>query len=148
MIHQKPEVTVGGSAVDDRGTLKFINDFSLSGFQRFYVVENHAKGFVRAWHGHKREAKAIVCVQGAALVAAVQPDNWSSPSQDLEVSRFVLSSSKPSALRIPAGYANGFMTLTDDAMLLVFSSSSLEESLGDDFRFPARLWNPWDVEER
>lgn len=143
-----PELIRGGSAVDDRGSLKFINDFALTGYQRFYVVENHSKGFVRAWHGHKKEAKAVVCLQGAAVVATVKPDNWSNPSEDLDVSRFVLSGSTPSVLRIPPGYANGFMTLTDDAMLLILSSSTLEESLKDDFRYPARFWNPWDVEER
>lgn len=143
-----PVITKGGSAVDDRGALKFINDFTLSGYRRFYVVENHSKGFVRAWHGHKKEAKAVVCIQGAAVVATVKPDDWSNPSEDLDVTRFVLSGSTPSVLRIPPGYANGFMTLTDDAMLLIFSSSTLEESLQDDFRYPARFWNPWDVEER
>jgi len=146
--HQEPRLIKGGLAADDRGHLKFVNDFPLSGFKRFYVVENHEKGFVRAWHGHKREAKAVVCLQGSAIVAAVKPDNWSNPSGDLEVSRFVLSGSSPSALFIPAGHANGFKTLTSDAMLLFFSSSTLEESVGDDFRFPARHWDPWEVDER
>jgi dTDP-4-dehydrorhamnose 3,5-epimerase-like enzyme len=49
---------------------------------------------------------------------------------------------------IPAGYANGFMTLTESAKVMFLSTSSLEESAGDDFRFDARLWNPWNIEER
>lgn len=148
MTLERPAIIAGGSAVDDRGTLKFINEFALQGFQRFYVVENHDKGFVRAWHGHKIEAKAVVCLQGAAIVATVKPDDWSNPSEDLEISRFILSGSTPSVLHIPPGHANGFKTLTEDAMLLIFSSSTLEESLQDDFRYPARFWNPWDIEER
>ena len=40
------------------------------------------------------------------------------------------------------------MSLTDDAAVLFFSSSTLEESRGDDVRFPPRLWDPWQVEER
>jgi dTDP-4-dehydrorhamnose 3,5-epimerase len=75
-------------------------------------------------------------------------DDWERPSPGLEVSRFVLSASTPAVLRIPEGYANGFMTLTPAAKLMFFSTSTLEESLGDDFRFPARLWDPWHVEER
>ena len=145
---EAPMILKGGSAVDDRGSLKFVNDFGLHGYKRFYVVENHSKGFIRAWHGHKKEAKAVVCLQGAAVVATVQPDDWEAPSSELAVSRFVLNGANPSVLAIPAGYANGFMTLTDDAMLLFFSTSSLEESLGDDFRFPARHWDPWQIEER
>jgi hypothetical protein len=40
------------------------------------------------------------------------------------------------------------MTLTGDAKLIFFSTSTLEESLGDDVRFPARYWDPWHVDER
>jgi dTDP-4-dehydrorhamnose 3,5-epimerase-like enzyme len=138
----------GGKAFDDRGSLSFINDLDLTMFKRFYIVENHSKGFVRAWHGHKKEAKAVVVVSGAALVAAVKVDNWDSPSKDLQIERVVLSAEKPGALLIPAGYANGFMTLTESAKVMFFSTSSLEESAGDDFRFDARLWNPWNIEER
>lgn len=144
----KTEFQAGGLATDDRGSLKFINDFELAEFKRFYVVENHSKGFVRAWHGHKFEAKAVVCLQGAAVVAGVKIDNWINPSEDLPVERMILSAAKPGALHIPAGYANGFMTLTDDAMLMFFSSSTLAESAEDDIRFDARKWNPWSVEER
>lgn len=147
MINEFSQVA-GGKAFDDRGSLTFINDLDLSQFKRFYIVENHAKGFVRAWHGHKKEAKAVVVVSGSALVAAVKVDNWELPSKDLKVERVVLSAEKPAALLIPAGYANGFMTLTESAKVMFLSTSSLEESTGDDFRFDARLWNPWNVEER
>jgi hypothetical protein len=64
------------------------------------------------------------------------------------VQRFVISERSPSVVRVPAGFVNGFMTLTADAKLLFFSTSTLEESLGDDVRFPARYWDPWHVEER
>ena len=138
----------GGKAFDDRGALSFINDLDLSAFKRLYIVENHAQGFVRAWHGHKNEAKAVVVVAGAALVAAVKIDNWDKPSKDLEVQRTVLSSEKPGALLIPAGYANGFMTLTEGAKVMFLSTSSLEESVGDDIRFDATYWNPWQIEQR
>ena len=147
MINEFSQVA-GGKAFDDRGSLTFINDLDLSQFKRFYIVENHARGFVRAWHGHKKEAKAVVVVSGSALVAAVKVDNWESPSKDLKVERVVLSAEKPAALLIPAGYANGFMTLTESAKVMFLSTSSLEESAGDDFRFDARLWNPWNIEER
>ena len=54
----------------------------------------------------------------------------------------------PAVLAIPAGYANGAMSLLPDTKLLYFSDASLYESLGDDFRFPARHWDPWTVAER
>jgi dTDP-4-dehydrorhamnose 3,5-epimerase len=60
----------------------------------------------------------------------------------------VLSAKKPSVLFIPPGYANGFMSLTAQLKLMFFSTSTLEESAGDDIRFDSRLWDPWHVAER
>jgi dTDP-4-dehydrorhamnose 3,5-epimerase-like enzyme len=148
METMEPKLMSGDLAVDDRGEVGFVNDFDFAGVKRFYSVRNHHRGFVRAWHGHRREAKYVTVVHGAALVAAVRIDDWDRPSADLTVSRYVLSAARPRVLFIPAGYANGFMSLTDDARLMFFSTSSLAESQGDDIRFEARYWNPWVVEER
>ena len=138
----------GNQAIDDRGSVSFVNDFSLNKFNRFYAVENHSRGFVRAWHGHKEEAKAVTVIAGTALVCAVKIDNWEVPSTDLRVERFVLSAHQPAVLLIPPGFANGFMTLTSDAKLLFFSSSTLAQSVADDFRFPSDYWDPWKVLQR
>lgn len=147
-MSDQPTLIRGGNAVDDRGALAFVNDLTLSDYQRFYVVSNHRVGFVRAWHGHRFERKAAVVVSGAALVCAVQIDDWDTPSKDLIVHRHVLSERNPSGLVIPAGYANGFMSLAPDTRVCFLSSSSLEDAAGDDVRFPARYWDPWSVEER
>ena len=138
----------GGLVVDDRGSVSFVNGFDLSGVRRFYTVTNHRQGFVRAWHAHRNEAKYVHVAHGSAVVAAVRIDNWERPSKNLPVERFVLSAEKPAILCIPKGYANGFMTLTDDAILVFFSTATLEESRGDDVRFDARCWDPWHVPER
>jgi dTDP-4-dehydrorhamnose 3,5-epimerase-like enzyme len=144
----KPLLIAGGLAPDDRGELGFVNDFHFTGVKRFYTVANHRQGFIRAWHGHKREAKYVTAVAGAAVVGAVRIDNWDEPSRNLPVDRFVLSAHKPAVLYIPAGFANGFMSLTADLKLMFFSTSSLDESMGDDFRFDARYWDIWQVVER
>jgi len=143
-----PSLLRGGLAVDDRGAVGFVNGFDFAGVKRFYTVQNHAAGFVRAWHGHRREAKYVTVVQGAMLIACVEVDDWDRPSPALPVHRFVLSASTPAVLYIPAGYANGNMSLTADAKAIFFSTATLEESGGDDVRFDARLWDPWAVEER
>lgn len=143
-----PELLRGALAVDDRGEVGFVNEFGFGDVKRFYTVSNHAAGFVRAWHGHRREAKYVLAVSGAALVCCVEIDDWESPSRELVVQRFVLSERSPAVLHVPAGFVNGFMTLTPDAKLMFFSTSTLDESLGDDIRFPARYWDPWQVEER
>jgi dTDP-4-dehydrorhamnose 3,5-epimerase len=144
----RPVLLAGGLSVDDRGEVGFVNDFGFEGVKRFYTVSNHRQGFVRAWHGHQREAKYVLAVGGAALIGVVPVDNWDQPSRDAPVERFVLSTHKPAVLYIPAGHANGFMSLTADLKLVFFSTASLEESQADDFRYDARYWDIWGIVER
>ena len=144
----QPTLIKGGKAVDDRGSLGFVNDFLLSNFTRFYTVENHEQGFIRAWHGHMKESKAVIAIKGTILVGAVPMTETKNPDKSQPVSRYVLSSDTPSVLVIPAGFANGFKTLSKDAIVLFLSSSSLEDSKGDDFRFPFDYWDPWTIEPR
>jgi len=143
-----PVVINGKVAVDDRGSLSFVNDFTFDRVKRFYLVNNHRAGFVRAWHAHRREAKYVLVVRGAALVCAVAIDNWDHPSRNAEVHRYTLSAALPSILFIPPGYANGFMSLTERTNIMFFSTSTIDESRGDDIRYDARYWNPWEVVER
>lgn len=148
IVQEGVELISGGIAVDDRGQISFCNDFDMRGIRRFYCVSNHEPLFIRAWHGHKKEEKFVYVVSGAAIVAAVMVDDWDKPSKDLEVQRFVLSEKKPAILKIPKGHANGFRTLLPDTKIVFFSTSTLEESLGDDYRFDSYYWNPWNIEER
>jgi dTDP-4-dehydrorhamnose 3,5-epimerase len=145
---EQPKLFAGNLAVDDRGEVGFINEFDFSGVKRFYTVSNHRLGFVRAWHGHKHEAKYVTVVQGAAMIAAVCVTEWENPSRDEPVCRYVLSAHRPAVLFIPSGYCHGFMSLTPDAKLVFFSTATLEESRNDDYRFPARYWDVWQVDER
>lgn len=138
----------GNIGIDDRGEVGFVNEFDFAGVKRFYTVLNHRAGFIRAWHGHRREAKYVTVVQGAALIGAVPVDDWAAPDRQAPVSRHVLSSRKPSVLYIPPGHCNGFMSLTEDAKLMFFSTATLDESRDDDIRFDARYWDIWHIEER
>ncbi len=134
--------------MDDRGSVAFVNGASLAGFVRFYLVRNHARQFVRAWHGHKRERKLVSVVAGTALICCVKIDDWDNPSPDLEVERFVLSADKPAVLSIPSGFANGSQSLRDGTTICYFSDTTIEGAGPDDFRYPARTWDPWHVVER
>jgi dTDP-4-dehydrorhamnose 3,5-epimerase len=143
-----PKLIEGRYVVDDRGAVGFVNDFNFQGVKRFYTVANHSAGFVRAWHGHSHEAKYCTAVRGAFLVCCIRIDDWSNPAADLPIKRFVLSEQNPAVLYVPAGFVNGFKSLTDGAKILFYSTSTLEESLKDDIRFPAYRWDPWRTEER
>lgn len=152
----KIDLINGGVAIDDRGSVRFVNDFNFENVKRFYQVENHSKGFIRAWHGHRKEAKYVYVPKGSALVGAVKMEQREDLndihdaliSSEEEPKKFILSSQKPSVLYIPPGHANGFMTLTEDTIVQFFSTSSLEDSLNDDIRFPHDSWYIWHVEER
>ena len=133
---------------DDRGRVYFVNEFDPGASKRLYIVENFAVGTVRAWHAHKKERKWVMALTGAVLAACVKIDDWDSPSPDTEVQRFVLDAAQPSVLEVPSGYANGAMSLVPGTKIAYFSDADLSQSLDDDYRFPARFWDPWKVEER
>ncbi len=145
-----PEIRVieGGLGVDDRGEVAFVNNFTFEGVKRFYMVSNHRSGFIRAWHAHQHEGKYVMVVAGAALVGAVRVTDFEHPDKNVTPYRTVLSSRKPSVLYIPPGYANGAMSLTKDTKIIYFSTASLEESKGDDYRYPSHYWDVWNIEER
>jgi len=132
----------GGLFVDDRGTLRFVNDFNFEGVKRFYQVENHERGFIRAWHGHKKEGKYVYVAKGSAWIGVINMDN---PSR---VEKFVLSAKSPKVLFIPSGNYNGFQTLEEDTILFFFSTSSIEESKGDDYREPYEKYPIFNKEYR
>ena len=125
--------------VDERGTVKFVNDFDFKKVKRFYQVENHARGYIRAWHGHKTEDKYVYVVQGSALVGVVD-------LKTEEIQKFVLSAKKPRVLWVPANSANGFMSLEENTKVIFFSSHTFEESKKDDLRFPYDKWNIWNID--
>jgi len=140
----------GGIAVDDRGTLNFANNFNFYGVKRFYQVQNFNTGTIRAFHGHLNEAKYVYVSKGSAIVATVKLDNIEKPSKTQKVNRYILSDRNPQVLFIPPSYANGFKPLEEDTRIIFFSTSSLEESKGDDYRYPADYWGNeiWKVENR
>lgn len=142
------ETIIGDHFVDDRGKIIFYNNLPLLNFKRFYFVSNHMQNFIRAWHGHKNEFKAVSVIRGVAQISVVKIDDWSQPSKDLEIKTVYLSSEKPQFILIPPGSAHGLKTLTAETELLFFSSSSVEESINDDYRYKYDYWNPWDISYR
>jgi dTDP-4-dehydrorhamnose 3,5-epimerase len=135
------KVLNGGIAVDDRGSVRFVNDFNFQGVKRFYEVENHRSGFIRAWHGHKKEGKYVYVSSGSALIGIVNMETE-------EVSKFVLSDKSPKVLWIPPGNFNGFKSLEENTKILFFSTSTLGESLGDDIREEHNKWDIWEENYR
>jgi len=143
-----PIIIAGNTSLDDRGVVKFINDFKFDNIKRFYIVKNHKQNFIRAWHGHKNESKYILCIKGSAFISTVKIDNFDKPSKKLKYEKWYISENKSELLYIPKGYANGFLSLTADMTLMIFSTSSLNDSLNDDYRYVFDYWNPWELKQR
>lgn len=150
MKTKKVKNIVGDLAVDDRGMVSFINDFNFSDVKRFYQVENFSKDVIRAFHGHLKEGKYVYVARGSALVCVVAIDNTKNPSKKTKVQRFILSSKKPQVVYIPPGHANGFRPLEDNSLIIFYSTSTLKQSIKDDYRFPYDYWGKdiWEVENR
>ena len=60
---KKPNKIPGDKIFDNRGSLSFVNSFGFNGVKRFYLIQNHQKNFIRAWHAHKKEEKYFFCVE-------------------------------------------------------------------------------------
>lgn len=140
----EPRLINGGISVDDRGSVSFVNDFDFLGVKRFYLVDNHRAGFIRAWHGHMMEAKYVYVPSGSALIGVVKL----SEGGEQIPQKFVLSEKNPKILYIPAGHANGFKTLQEGTKIIFFSTKTLQESLNDDIRFDYNTWDIWSEDFR
>ena len=125
----------GKRVTDERGSVTFINDFDFNDVKRFYIVRNAKNNFFRGWHGHKNEAKYVFVVRGKAKIA------WQDMEADERVGGSVIMDGySPQILCIPPGNANAARNLTKDTEIMYFSTSTLEESLEDDYRFPEDRW--------
>tara|TARA_Y200000002_G_C22536929_1_gene602223 strand:+ start:318 stop:758 length:441 start_codon:yes stop_codon:yes gene_type:complete len=133
------------TSVDDRGYLHYCNSFDMTKYVRFYDVINYQRNFIRAWHAHKHEAKAVIVREGSAIVCLVKIDDWENPSKKLDIKKFFLSKHSPKLIEIPAGYANGFMSLEPNTKVTFYSDKKLDGSLNDDFRYEYDYWNPWKI---
>ena len=134
----EPKIIQGKLFHDDRGYVSFTNELNFSelGIKRYYTVRNHSKKYSRRFHGHKKEAKYVTVNNGAAKIVIYKVADWDNGTPVNESAKvYNLSWTQPDVLYIPPGYANGFVPLNEDAIITFYSTSSLEESKGDDFRF-------------
>lgn len=125
--------------LDDLETLKK----EIGQIQRIYYVVNHAKGTIRGFHYHEKEWKFFVIVEGAAKFVTINP------KKQKDVSIFTSSSRKNNLIIIPPKYANGWMSLENNTILVCASNLSTKESLKDDKRFDPFKWGDfWSTKPR
>ena len=147
-MRAQPEIIKGGISCDDRGEVRFCNDFDFKDVKRFYQVSNHSRGFIRAHHAHMNEGKYIYVAKGTAwicLMPLLSNEVGKLHLDENQLKLFVLSSTNPQVLYVPPGWSNGFQTLEEDTQILFFSTSTTEDSLGDDYRFPYEQYPVFQV---
>lgn len=135
-----PKIIQGGSFSDHRGTISYVNDFALKDIERFYIISNSEENPIRAWQGHKLDAKNFYCLRGSFKIHFVKIDNWEDPLKDLTIETVLVSESDSKIVHIPAGYANAIQSLEKDSKLISFSTLPLANVKEDDVRYPSDYW--------
>ena len=143
-----PKIITGNRIFDNRGSVRFNNNLNFKNIKRFYTVHNYQKNFIRAWHGHFKEEKFIGCIKGTFQISAVKINKKKDPNKKNKVFSFIINQSNSNFVHIPKGFANGSMSLEDNSELLIFSTSTVQESLRDDYRYDYLHWNPWKINQR
>ncbi len=136
----KPKIIQGGNFADHRGSISFVNDFSFSDIERFYIISNSNGNPLRAWQGHKLDAKNFYCLTGSFKIHFIKIDNWENPSKDLTIETVLVSESDSKIVHIPAGYANAVESLEENSKLISFSTLPLTNVNEDDVRYPSDYW--------
>ncbi len=139
-----PIIIKGGSFKDMRGTMRFVNDFKFSDVKRFYLIKHPDTTIIRAWQGHQFEKKYFYPISGSFVIAWVKIDDFENPSDDLIPEYHILSAENSEILSVPKGYANGLKALVPDSEIMVFSDTSLEDSVSENRRYPADKWIEWN----
>lgn len=143
MFKNIPILIEGGSHVDGRGKVSFINQFDMSLVKRIYYTEHFSKSIVRAWQAHKIEKRWFLCTQGTFKVKLVKIDDFENPSEKLKVYEYNLSSDKPEVLYVPNGFANGFKAEENNSKLMIFADYAMGVNEKDQFKFDKNKWTIW-----
>ena len=117
----------GGHFTDQRGLLRFVNDFDMRQIRRMYLIEP-TFGQIRAWQGHKKEQKWFFVLEGSFLIQTV------SMHEQHVRSKMIVLAVDNTVIHIASGNYNGFEALAEGSKMLVFSDNTIDEASSDDFR--------------
>lgn len=135
-----PNVLQGNQHVDDRGILKYNNNFNVSKVKRIYIIENKTTELQRGWQGHKVEQRWFSVLSGSFKVQLIKVDRWDAPTSTLPPIVYELFSETLDVLHVPSGYVSCIQALELDSKLLVMSDYRIGE-IEDDYRYPLAQFN-------
>lgn len=130
----------GGIAKDERGQIRFVNEFDMSLVKRFYMIKNVNTELVRGWRAHRIEQRWFYVVSGSFKIDIVAIDNWEQPNPLLEIHTEVLTAEDIKVLNVPAGYGTALRALEDDSELLVYADYPVTHTALDDYTWPSNYF--------
>ncbi len=126
----------GGIAQDNRGQIRFVNDFDMSLVKRFYIIKNSDTELIRGWRAHRIEQRWFYVLSGSFAIDIVKIDNWDQAANDLPVDHQLLKAEEGRVLHLSAGYATAFQALEPNSELLVFADYGIDHAIHDDYTYP------------
>lgn len=126
----------GGIAKDQRGQIRFVNDFDMSLVKRFYIIKNTDLDLVRGWRAHRIEQRWFYVLSGSFAIDIVEIDDWDDASKDLTVRKEILNADDGKVLHLSSGYGTAFQALEPDSELLVFADFGIDHASNDDYTYP------------
>ena len=130
------EYIQGGVAQDQRGQIRFVNDFDMTLVKRFYIIKNADTELIRGWRAHRIEQRWFYVLSGTFELNLIKIDNWDAPSRELNVEKVIIKSEGLKVLHVPKGYGTAFRALEANSELLVFADHGIEHALHDDYTWP------------
>lgn len=140
----KIQLIPGGVAEDQRGQIRFVNDFDMLKVRRFYIIKNADTELIRGWRGHRIEKRWFYVLSGVFAVDLVAIDNWNWPNPNSPVEREILRADEMKVLHVPDGFATAFRALETNSELLVYADYHVSHAPLDDYTWPIEYFvNAW-----
>ncbi|WP_139423842.1 WxcM-like domain-containing protein [Chryseobacterium mulctrae] len=119
---------------DERGIITSNNDFDASIIKRIYTIENHSNEFIRGWQGHKIEQRWFACMKGSFEISVIEVDDFTNPSKDLTIQKYVLTDDVLTYLHIPSGCITAIQSKEQGSKMLILADYGLGE-INDEYRY-------------
>ncbi|MBW3523412.1 WxcM-like domain-containing protein [Chryseobacterium sp. NKUCC03_KSP] len=133
MTNNQLQIT-GSRYQDERGIITYNNDFDASQIKRIYTIENHSTDFIRGWQGHKIEQRWFASMKGRFEISVIVIDDFTNPSKDLIIQKYLLTDDVLTYLHIPSGCITAIQAKEEGGKLLVLADYELGE-INDEYRY-------------
>ncbi len=123
----------GDVSKDQRGQIRFVNDFDMSEVKRFYIIKNKDTELIRGWRAHRVEQRWFYVLCGTFLVNLIKIDDWEKPDPHLAIQTEILRAEEMKVLHVPPGYGTTFKALNADSELLVYADYPITHAPFDNY---------------